>query len=170
MKKTFTLVFENQSQKEQFKRAVENIPEKKFAEICGIRIVKGYEIIAKIYRKIFNREMLIELIDEELRCLTIYFGRNPSELTPFSPIHRNFLKLAQDAEFDVEKLISSKPKNAVKFTVEELKAFKKLFINAGWRNYLLDMHRSSPEENIAAKSFCGKILILIKDMEERNDE
>ncbi|MBU4536736.1 hypothetical protein KJ603_01700 [Patescibacteria group bacterium] len=167
MKKTFTLVFVYEFQKDQFEIAVGDINEQDFASMCKISIEESYRMTAEIHKKFYKDGFSVEFTIEELRCLTIYFGRNPTGLSPLSPIHRNFLKLAQDAGFEVEKPVWEKPKNALKFTDEELKALKKLFNNAGWRNYLLDMHKSFPEENLAAKSFCGKILTLIKEMEKR---
>jgi len=165
-KNRYIFKFENKFQKSQFLKAIGDINEQDLSKMCGIHIYKSSLLTGKLYSKIREGKLSLELNKEELRCLAIYFGRNSNELSPLSPVHRNFLLLARNAGFEVQKPIWEKPKNAVKFTDEELLVLKKLFKNAGWRNFLLDIHTSSEKENLAAKSFWEKINLLIEKMEE----
>ena len=124
--KSFILFFNKYGDKLIFFYAVGNISENDFAEMCGISIERSYEMTRKIHRKESTTEMSLELTEEELRCLTIYFGRNPTALTPLSDFHNQFLLVARKAGFEVEKPIWEKPKNAVKFTDDELESLFKL--------------------------------------------
>ena len=157
-KEIFILNFETNKEKLRFITVVGNIPEKSLVEICGISIEKSHNLLGILWIKVnAAKRMFVELTKEELRCLTLYFGRNPTELTPLSPVHRNFLLLARKAGFEVEKPIWEKPKNTITFSNAELKIIKKLFKYAGWRNFLLDI---SPEENKTAKELWKKFIKL----------
>ncbi len=66
----------------------------------------------------------VKLTGEELRCLTVYISRNPTELTPLSGLHNRFLLVAHRAGFEIEKPVWV---NSSCVSMEELsKKFKKL--------------------------------------------
>ncbi len=54
--------------------------------------------------------------------------------------------------------------NSLEITNEEILILEKLFVSAGWRNFLLDITK---EENELAKNFWSKILDLIEKKKER---
>ena len=169
-KKTFTLVFKNESQKARFQKALGEIPELDLAKMCGTHIYRISILTASLYVKIKEEKLSLELTKEELRCLTIYFGRNPTELTSLSPVHRNFLLVARNAGFEVEKPVWEKPKNAVKFTDQEIQICEKVLDDENLSDFLLLSNNYSKEEFKTILSIESKFLKLIEKKKVRDKE